>query len=90
MLKVLLILVLAYILFEFVEDDSLRVESVVNTVGQTGVEMEALTACSVAGLAVYDMCKSIDRRMTLGPLQLEEKSGGVSGDFHRDSGGNTT
>ncbi len=46
--------------------------------------MEALTAVSVAALAVYDMCKSSDREITLGPIGLIEKSGGKSGDFHRN------
>jgi cyclic pyranopterin phosphate synthase len=46
--------------------------------------MEALTAVSIAALTVYDMCKSVDRGMVLGPMQLEEKSGGVRGDFVRD------
>ena len=49
--------------------------------GRTGVEMEALTAVSVAALTVYDMCKSVDREMTIGPIQLEEKTGGRRGRF---------
>lgn len=53
--------------------------------GPTGVEMEALTAASVASLAVYDMCKALDRRMTITDLRLEEKSGGRSGHFQRDA-----
>lgn len=53
------------------------------TVGKTGVEMEALTAVSVALLTIYDMCKAIDRGMTLGEIQLCEKSGGNSGDWKR-------
>ena len=51
--------------------------------GRTGVEMEAMTAVSVAALTVYDMCKSVDREMTIGPIQLEEKSGGRRGTFRR-------
>jgi cyclic pyranopterin monophosphate synthase len=51
--------------------------------GRTGVEMEALMAVSVAALTVYDMCKSVDREMTIGPIQLEEKTGGRRGVFRR-------
>ena len=54
-----------------------------STVDRTGVEMEALTACAVAALNIYDMCKSIDRGMTIGDLQLWEKTGGRSGTFRR-------
>jgi len=53
------------------------------TSGPTGVEMEALTAVSVAALTVYDMCKSVDRAMVLSEIRLEEKSGGKSGTFRR-------
>jgi cyclic pyranopterin phosphate synthase len=60
-----------------------RVQAVARTVGKTGVEMEALTAVSVALLTVYDMAKAMDRAMTIGDISLEEKSGGVSGDFAR-------
>ncbi len=52
-------------------------------VGKTGVEMEALTAVSVGLLTIYDMLKAIDKSMVIGPIQLEEKSGGKSGDFKR-------
>ena len=52
-------------------------------VGKTGVEMEALTAVSVGLLTIYDMLKAIDKSMVIGPIQLEEKSGGKSGDFSR-------
>jgi len=62
---------------------ALRIESTVEICGKTGVEMEALTAVSVAALTVYDMCKAIDRAMVIERIQLEEKSGGVSGDFSR-------
>ncbi|MBI3098346.1 MAG: cyclic pyranopterin monophosphate synthase MoaC [Planctomycetes bacterium] len=50
---------------------------------RTGVEMEALTAAAVAALTVYDMCKAVDRGMTLGPIRLEEKRGGRSGTYRR-------
>ena len=61
----------------------LEVEAQVDTVDRTGVEMEALTACSVAALTIYDMCKSADRTMTVGDLALWEKSGGRSGPWRR-------
>jgi cyclic pyranopterin phosphate synthase len=51
--------------------------------GRTGVEMEALVAVSAAGLTIYDMCKAIDRGMTLGEVQLVSKSGGKSGEWTR-------
>jgi cyclic pyranopterin phosphate synthase len=51
--------------------------------GQTGVEMEALTAVSVAALTIYDMCKAVDKLMVIGSIRLQEKSGGKSGDFVR-------
>jgi cyclic pyranopterin phosphate synthase len=59
----------------------IRIESAVRVIDQTGVEMEALTAVSVAGLTIYDMCKSYDREMTLSDIRLLEKSGGKSGEF---------
>jgi cyclic pyranopterin phosphate synthase len=64
--------------------DLLRIETVVKVVGKTGVEMEALTAASVAALTVYDMCKSVDRGMTIERVRLEEKAGGKSGHFVRE------
>lgn len=60
-----------------------RVEAVARTISRTGVEMEALTAVSVALLTVYDMAKSMDRAMIIGDISLAEKSGGASGDFAR-------
>lgn len=63
----------------------LHVTGRVTIAGKTGVEMEALTAVSVALLTVYDMCKSVDRGMTLGPVRLLEKSGGKSGSFSQPS-----
>jgi cyclic pyranopterin monophosphate synthase len=57
----------------------------VRVVGRTGVEMEALTAVSVALLTVYDMLKAVDRKMYLGPIRLLEKSGGRSGDWSADT-----
>jgi cyclic pyranopterin phosphate synthase len=70
--------------FTFTGDDLLRIEAVARIVGRTGVEMEALTAVSVAALTVYDMCKAVDRGMTIERIRLEEKSGGRSGTFRRD------
>jgi cyclic pyranopterin phosphate synthase len=62
---------------------ALVVTATAETTAQTGVEMEAMTAASVAALTLYDMAKSIDRAMTIAQLQLIEKSGGKSGDFKR-------
>ena len=67
-----------------VGDDSVGIEAQVETVDRTGVEMEALTACSVAALTIYDMCKSMDRAMTIGEIALWEKSGGRSGTYRRE------
>ena len=62
---------------------SVEIEATVRIAGQTGVEMEALTAVSVAGLTIYDMCKAVDREMTVGEIRLMHKSGGKSGTFVR-------
>jgi cyclic pyranopterin phosphate synthase len=64
-------------------DSRLNISATVVTSGKTGVEMEALTAVSIAALTVYDMCKAVDRAMTIEQVQLEAKSGGASGDFVR-------
>jgi len=61
-------------------------EATAQTVGRTGVEMEALTAASVAALTIYDMCKAIDKAMIIQDVQLEYKSGGKSGVYTRESG----
>ena len=66
-----------------IEDSSVEVEVQADTVDRTGVEMEALTACAVAALTVYDMCKSLDRGMTITDLALWEKTGGRSGTYRR-------
>ncbi|KAA9004817.1 cyclic pyranopterin monophosphate synthase MoaC [Paenibacillus spiritus] len=63
--------------------DELYIEATVRTTGRTGVEMEALTAVSAAALTVYDMCKALQRDMTIGPTLLLSKSGGASGDYRR-------
>jgi cyclic pyranopterin phosphate synthase len=59
------------------------IEATVRVSGKTGVEMEAMTAVSVAGLTIYDMCKAVDREMTIGEIRLVKKSGGKSGTFIR-------
>ncbi|MGE3142536.1 MAG: cyclic pyranopterin monophosphate synthase MoaC, partial [Hyphomonadaceae bacterium] len=63
--------------------DALAVRARVKTSAQTGVEMEALTAVSVACLTLYDMLKAVDRAMTFETIQLDEKSGGASGAYRR-------
>lgn len=65
------------------EDDHVEVEAEVETYDRTGVEMEALTACTVAALTIYDMCKSKDRAMVIGDITLWEKTGGRSGVYRR-------
>ena len=64
-------------------DDFVEIEASVDTFDRTGVEMEAMTACAVAGLTIYDMCKSVDRSMVIGALTLWEKTGGRSGTYRR-------
>ena len=64
--------------------DTVAIEATVTTTGRTGVEMEALTAASVAALTVYDMCKAVDRGMRIEALRLVAKSGGASGLFRAD------
>ena len=70
---------------EPVEPDAICIEAYVKVHGRTGVEMEALTAVSVAALTVYDMCKSVDRGMVIAQIQLEEKTGGRRGVYRRGS-----
>ena len=67
----------------FSDPTTLQIEATIQTTARTGVEMEAMVAVSVAALTVYDMCKSLDRDITLGPIRLEEKSGGRSGHYLR-------
>jgi cyclic pyranopterin monophosphate synthase len=66
-----------------IDDTWIEIEVQVETVDRTGVEMEALTACSVAALTIYDMCKSADRSMVIGEVTLWEKTGGRSGPYRR-------
>ncbi len=61
-----------------------EIEAVVKVTGKTGVEMEAMTAAAVAGLTIYDMCKAVDREMTVSDVRLVKKSGGKSGAFIRN------
>jgi cyclic pyranopterin monophosphate synthase len=68
-----------------IESDRVLVESTVDVIDRTGVEMEAMTACSVAALTIYDMCKAVDRSITIGELKLWEKTGGRSGVYRCDS-----
>ncbi len=70
--------------FELIEPDGVAIVSEVRVTARTGVEMEALVAVSTAALTIYDMCKSIDRAMTIKQIRLEEKSGGKSGHFVRE------
>jgi cyclic pyranopterin monophosphate synthase len=65
-------------------DHTVDIEATVRTTGRTGVEMEALTAASVAALTVYDMCKSVDRGMRIEAVRVVHKAGGKSGDFRQD------
>jgi cyclic pyranopterin phosphate synthase len=65
------------------EENRVEITATVKNTGQTGVEMEALTAVSIAGLTIYDMCKAIDKEMIISDVMLLKKSGGKSGDFVR-------
>ncbi|QYE98871.1 cyclic pyranopterin monophosphate synthase MoaC [Paraclostridium sordellii] len=65
-------------------EDEIEVEATVSTVGKTGVEMEALTAASVAMLTIYDMCKAVDKEMVIGNVRVMKKIGGKSGEYIRN------
>jgi cyclic pyranopterin phosphate synthase len=70
--------------FSFIEDDCrIEIEATVSITGKTGVEMEALTAVSMAALTIYDMCKAVDKTMKISDIRLLSKTGGKSGDFSR-------
>jgi cyclic pyranopterin phosphate synthase len=71
--------------FTAIDPATLRIEAVAKVRARTGVEMEALTAVSVAALTVYDMCKAVDREMVIDSVRLEEKSGGRRGHFLRET-----
>lgn len=64
-------------------EDGVRIHATAATTGQTGVEMEALTAATIAALTVYDMTKALDKSIVIRSIQLEQKSGGKSGDYKR-------
>jgi cyclic pyranopterin phosphate synthase len=66
-----------------IEDAHVEVEAQVDTVDRTGVEMEAMTACAISALTIYDMCKSVDRSMVITEVTLWEKTGGRSGTYRR-------
>ena len=66
-----------------IKESHVEIEATVKTFGKTGVEMEALTACSVAALTIYDMCKAMDKSVTIEEVKLLEKTGGKSGNWHR-------
>jgi cyclic pyranopterin phosphate synthase len=66
-----------------VVDTGARIEAIARTKAETGVEMEAMTAASVAALTLYDMCKAVEKGITIGPISLLEKSGGKSGHFKK-------
>ena len=68
-----------------IEDTGVYLEAAVSTNAQTGVEMEALTAVSVAALTIYDMCKALDKALTITDIRLESKTGGKSGDYQRQT-----
>jgi cyclic pyranopterin phosphate synthase len=72
------------ITFSYADSQTVAIEATVRVTARTGVEMEALTAVSVAALTIYDMCKAIDRGIAIEGIRLEEKSGGRSGHFVRE------
>ncbi len=71
--------------FHTPDESHLAIRAAVTVTGKTGVEMEALTAASVTALTVYDMCKAMDKAMVIEAVQLEEKTGGKSGDWRREA-----
>ncbi|MEQ8789992.1 MAG: cyclic pyranopterin monophosphate synthase MoaC [Pirellulaceae bacterium] len=71
--------------FAFPDEQTVAIEARVGCTARTGVEMEALTAASIAALTIYDMCKAVDRAMTILHVRLEEKTGGRSGRYVRES-----
>ncbi|MHB8157299.1 MAG: cyclic pyranopterin monophosphate synthase MoaC [Desulfocucumaceae bacterium] len=70
--------------FRLKKPDTVKIEARVRTTGKTGVEMEALTAAGVAALTIYDMCKAVDRGMSIDKIRLVEKTGGKSGTYRRE------
>ncbi len=76
--------------FSFPDETSIAIAATVAVTARTGVEMEALTAVAVAALTIYDMCKAVDRGMTIENIRLEEKTGGRSGHYRRANPGDAT
>ncbi len=74
-----------HVTFSFPDSERVRIEVETCVQARTGVEMEALTAASIAALTIYDMCKAVDRGMTIEQVRLESKSGGQSGSYQRSS-----
>lgn len=72
----------ADIKFNILEDE-IEIEATISTIGKTGVEMEALSAVSIAALTIYDMCKAVDKDMIIGNIRLMKKTGGKSGEYSR-------
>ena len=72
--------------FDLAGDDSIEITATVKSTGKTGVEMEALVAASVSALTIYDMCKPVDKTMTITEIYLESKRGGKSGTYQRKGG----
>ncbi len=71
--------------FEFAGEDYIKITATAESTGKTGVEMEALVAVSASALTIYDMCKAVDRGMTIEAVRLEKKSGGKSGTYIREN-----
>ncbi len=69
--------------FEFIGEDFIKITAMAKSTGKTGVEMEAMTAAAVSALTIYDMCKAVDRGMSIESICLQEKSGGKSGTYIR-------
>jgi cyclic pyranopterin phosphate synthase len=69
--------------FEFTGDDFIKITAMAKSTGKTGVEMEAMTAAAVSALTIYDMCKAVDRGMSIEDICLQKKSGGKSGTYIR-------
>jgi cyclic pyranopterin phosphate synthase len=74
---------------ELTPPDSAHIVAEARVHARTGVEMEAMVAASVAALTLYDMCKAVSKSITIGPVRLEHKSGGKSGEWHREAQGAT-
>jgi cyclic pyranopterin phosphate synthase len=72
--------------FDLSGEDSIGITARAKSTGKTGVEMEALVAASVSALTIYDMCKAVDKGMTIKEIYLESKTGGKSGTYHRKNG----